>query len=403
MLVVECQGRTTSSERSISIPASATRNLKKVVTRKFSRRALRGLAIVATGGQIRRVNDRLFFVKSQTHYREHRVEWSDGGWSCDCEDYLNRKRDCKHVYAVLYALSLPDILLANSEALERSCPYCGSNDVLRDGSRKNKFGIVQIYLCSTCGRKFREGIGGEVKGRKALFMLLALDLFCKGVSLRDIRNHIWQIYNVTVPTSTIHSWVVKLTQVILKVSGKLEPEVADRWLADEMVINVNGKRMYLWNIIDYKTRFHIASLLSESRGEEEACRVLTEAIRVAGKAPRELVTDGLASYKKGIQRAQKNGIRIKHISNVGITKEANNNRIERRHGGIRTWIRIKRGMKERAGELIAGNVAYYNFIRPHMSLGDEPPCQISETNRWLSLLRKTIDIRRNVGKPADNE
>jgi hypothetical protein len=93
------------------------------------------------------------------------------------------------------------------------------------------------------------------------------------------------------------------------------------------------------------------------------------------------------------------GIRIKHISNLGITKEANNNRIERRHGGIRAWVRTKRGMKERAGELIAGNVAYYNFIQPHMSLENEPPCQIFKTNRWLSLLRKTLDTGLGIGRP----
>lgn len=88
----------------------------------FSRRALRGLAIVARGKQIRRIGGGLFFVKSQSDPSRYHIIRRDTApqakWSCDCKDYRKRREPCKHVYAVMFLLALPDIVLMNLEALE---------------------------------------------------------------------------------------------------------------------------------------------------------------------------------------------------------------------------------------------------------------------------------------------
>jgi transposase-like protein len=352
---------------------------------------MRGLALVAFGGQIQRINDHLFLVKSQSVDRQYRVSWSPNAWHCDCPDFQERSKACKHVYAVLYLLSLPGILLANSSALERRCPYCGSDDVVNDGPRRNKSGVIQVYSCKKCGRDFSNGRGRATSGTNALFMLLAFDLFYKGVSLREIKNHIWQIYNRDKSVSTLHHWIIKLTRIMSTAIRNLRPAVGEKWLADEMVVKVRGKPMYLWNIIDYKTRCHIVSILAEGRGEKEAYGALMTAIRRVGKPPRELVTDGLASYVGAVSRAKTSGFRIRHIANVGISSKSNNNRIERRHGSMRAWMRGKRGMKERAQELMNGNLAYYNYLRPHMSLKDQPPTPNFNNNWWISMLDSASD------------
>jgi hypothetical protein len=80
---------------------------------KFSRRQLRGLAIVARGQQIIKVNDS-YKVKSQNSDRTYSVVWAAKKWTCNCPDYSGKLRPCKHVHAVIFMLQLPDIVKSNS-------------------------------------------------------------------------------------------------------------------------------------------------------------------------------------------------------------------------------------------------------------------------------------------------
>ena len=148
-------------------------------------------------------------------------------------------------------------------------------------------------------------------------------------------------------------------------------EVSNKWLADETTIKVCGKANYLWNIMDYETRHHIVSLLSEGRGAEEALKAIKEAIINVGKTSKKLVTDELKSYSKALEHPK--DLSIEHISNVGLTKKENNNRIERLHGTIKEWIKGKRNLKnpKLARELLQGFRLYYNFVRPNQALPEQ--------------------------------
>ena len=99
------------------------------------------------------------------------------------------------------------------------------------------------------------------------------------------------------PVSTLHRWIAKLTGTMQEALSNFKPEVGNKWLADEIFLNVNGNMRYLWNIMDYETRIHIVSILTEGRESEEALNVIKEAIREAGKNPEKLISDGLKSFK----------------------------------------------------------------------------------------------------------
>ena len=382
--------RTTDHSIPHEIPTNARRS------KAFTRRQLRALEIVWRGDQIERINDRSFRVKSQSNNGIHSVEWKLGKWSCGCPDYLSRNKHCKHIFSILYLLKLPIVLVSNSAALERLCPGCGSKWVVRNGERANKSGPVQIFVCNDCGLQFREGLSAEIKGNNYALMLLSLDLFYKKVTVRDIKNHIWQIYSINKSASTIHNWIVRLNRLMIEAARGLRPQVSKRWLGDEMIVKVNGKKKYLWNILDFQTRYHIVSILANGRREKEATAVLQHAIREAGKSPEEFVTDGLASYSKAIKRLEDTGIRIGHISNVGIEKVTNNNRIERRHGTIRDWIKAKRGMKEMSQEYFEGGLAYYNHIRPHQAMPNQSPPSMVGRKKLVSFLADSEKRNRKL-------
>ncbi len=74
---------------------------------------------------------------------------------------------------------------------------------------------------------------------------------------------------------------------------------------------------YLWNIMDRKTRFLIASRLSEKRDSIGAMAAFNRAIRVAhGSEPERVLTERPA-YNEGIRRTSRTD---QHIARVGIGK-----------------------------------------------------------------------------------
>ncbi len=350
----------------------------------FRLRELRGLGILARGGQIQRRSDKLFWVKSQSRDSQHQVSFLNRAWTCDCEDYLETRKPCKHIFAVNFLLNLPAIILANREAVERKCPYCLSNSAVRNGKRYNKSGATQLFTCNNCNRTFRDELLPNSGAGRAAVAVIALDLHYKKVSLREIASHLWQIYGIELPPSTIHSWITKLVKMLRNATEDLKLEVGDRWLADEMRIKVSGKEKYLWNVLDYQSRKLIASMLADGRGAKEARVVIEEAIARAGKEPKELVTDGLGSYSAALEEV---GGGIDHVRNVGISHKENNNRIEAFHGTVRGWTRSSRGMKGRGKQDLEGFSSYYNFVRPHQARGNKPPNQTSSKNCLLSVIR----------------
>jgi transposase-like protein len=335
------------------------------------------------GGQIERFNDRLFLVKSQNSDAFYRVEWKKDKWVCNCQDYTKRKKPCKHIYAVNFLLNLPNILLLNIKASKKRCPYCGSNRTGPKGFRYNKSGAVRLRICKDCKRRFKDDLMIEMKGFKTLFAIIALDLYYKGLSLRSIQNHLWQIYGSNKSVSTIHRWIVKLNNLLSETLEEIRPELGDKWLGDETIVKIDGKEKYLWNIMDCDTRYYIVSVVTQGRSAKDALTVIKEAIQKAGKAPKQFVTDGLKSYAKALSKLQCTD--IEHISNVGLRSKENNNRIEKLHGTIKSWIKAHRIIRSQPQILIDGYRLYYNFIRPHLALDNETPAK-TKNSKWIHLV-----------------
>ncbi len=357
---------------------------------KFSLRELRGLGILALGGQIMRESDTTFLVKSQSNQSSfHMVVWKDDKWVCDCEDFVKRCKPCKHIYAVNFLLDLPRIVLSNSQAFGRFCPYCGSTDVRPKGFRYNKSGPLRMFKCLSCGRRFKDGATSESCITKAALAVIATDLYYKGLSLRCISDHLWQIYGVKRSASTIHYWVSKITEVLKKAFEDVRLDVGDKWLADETVVKIDGEPMYLWNIMDYETRCYIASLLTSGRDAEDAIKAIKEAIRNAGKLPKALVTDGLKSYVKAVRLLN---LQINHISNAGLAKHENNNMVERLHGTIKDWVKRRRGVKK---DFTEGYRIYYNHVRSNMALGGRAPARDAR-EKWVSIILMPKKREHNV-------
>ena len=76
-------------------------------------RRLRGLEIVARGGQVKRIIDSEYSVHSQQGNGRYKVEWKNSRWVCECPDYVKRRQPCKHIHAVIFLLRLPEVMSAD--------------------------------------------------------------------------------------------------------------------------------------------------------------------------------------------------------------------------------------------------------------------------------------------------
>ena len=227
---------------------------------------------------------------------------------------------------------------------------------------------------------------------------VALDLYFKGASLRKVTQHIAQFYGVKMNESTVLRWIRKFSQLIDAYAQTLTPQLSGVWNCDEMKTKmaheepINGERFFwLWNALDNQTRYMVASHLTRGRKHKDAHAFFEVAKKQAKKDPKVIISDGLGSY-----RGEYGSNEVVHIVGVGIQSRVNNNRVERLHNTMREREKVMRNLKraESAEKVLKGFRAYYNFIRPHMTLDGHTPAQEAAipiqlgTNRWLDLIRQ---------------
>jgi transposase-like protein len=154
--------------------------------------------------------------------------------------------------------------------------------------------------------------------------------------------------------------------------------------------------LHLWNIMDRKSRFLIASKLSEHRDSEGAIQAFNEAIHNAnGSQPKEILTDSYRAYREGIAQ---NFNDVDHIAKCGINKpHSNNNRIERLNGTLRERTKVQRGWKSHKSSIVDGQRIHYNFVKPHLALKGDTPAKevgvgIKDKNKYMHLLRESYRI-----------
>jgi putative transposase len=233
----------------------------------------------------------------------------------------------------------------------------------------------------------------------------AVSMFYEGLSLNAIRRQLQQQYGVYPSDSTVYGWVSKYTKEAIAKTKDVQPNVGSVWLVDETVLKVNGKNTWFYDIIDLKTRYLLASHISPNRYLGDARIVLAKAAKRAGKKPNVVVSDSLPSYPQAIAEIFKGD--TKHIRYKGITREPNNNILERFHGTLKARTKVMRGLKslETARLFTDGWLVFYNFIRPHEALDNETPAKRAGVDSpiydWVNVVKATEPKVEPV-KWADN-
>lgn len=99
----------------------------------------RSQAIAQLSGQVKRLDDCTYTVKSQSHNGEYTISKSGNEWVCSCPDNTYRHLICKHIFAVDFSSQLRKEVQTNrviQEVNVNNCRFCGSSNLKKDGVRK---------------------------------------------------------------------------------------------------------------------------------------------------------------------------------------------------------------------------------------------------------------------------
>ena len=89
------------------------------------------------------------------------------------------------------------------------CPHCKSKEFSKRGRRYNKSGEKQLYLCNKCKRKFVEQDGFEKMRYNKKDIARAIHLHNEGLSLFQVKDHLWQHDGVKVSREAVREWCNK--------------------------------------------------------------------------------------------------------------------------------------------------------------------------------------------------
>jgi len=270
------------------------------------------------------------------------------------------------------------------------CKWCGSSNIMKYGIRDG----IQEYICSKCHRKFTN-VDNPYKMRSTSKAIAdSLDSYYNGESFADIADKRLK-EGQAVNESTVYRWVMSYTEKAIKFFDQYHPKVGTIWVGDETVLNIAGKKVWLYDVIDKETRFLLSARLTVNYGRTtvDAQRVMEDAAKRAGITPKEVITDKQNSYLDGIEQAF--GSDTEHILGKPFTRDMseNTNRIERWHGTLKERYKVLRGFKtvETANTILAGIIIDYNFLRPHLALKGKTPAEAAGLNLSIKSWNELVE------------
>jgi putative transposase len=120
--------------------------------------------------------------------------------------------------------------------------------------------------------------------RYAIWLYLRFTL-----SYRDVEELLAE-RGLDISYETIRRWVLKFGPAFARNLRQLRPRPTDTWHLGEMVISIQGRRMYLWRAV-YSEGEILDVLVQPKRDKAAALKLIRKLLKKQGCAPSVLVTD----------------------------------------------------------------------------------------------------------------
>jgi len=303
-----------------------------------------------------------------------------------CSHALAPKKDRKHFII--------------HKCVNPKCPYYLHNlkkvdkKHLDEPFGKNKYKLHYIYREFTVDF-FKMDISSLPKNASSLkfskhnayIMSLCLTLHVNlALSLRKTAQALNDLFNIQISHQQVANYARTAALVIKPFIDNFDYEPSNTFSADETYIKVKGVKGYVWFIMDAVKRSILGYRVSDNRGVGSCILAMRMAFRnFKEKLPEgfRFIADGYSAYPLAAQQ-----FFVKHGNNfkfditqvIGLTNDdavsaefrPYKQLIERLNRTFKASYRVKCGFDnfEGANYNLALWVAYYNFLRPHSSIGN---------------------------------
>lgn len=280
------------------------------------------------------------------------------------------------------------------------CKDCGSTNIIKWCKRKTQNrGYIQRYKCKDCEKYFTIDDGFFRMRNNSKKITLCLDLFFKGISTRQVQEHLQAFYPNNSSNVSIYNWVIKYSKKISKFTNNLKINATEEVQVDEMEYKTKGKKSWFIDCIDTETRYMISSNFTKKREQKEIKKVLLNIKKKTGKQIKICTTDGYTAYEKIVNSTWGYNLKEKkyniiHNKVTQLKNEGFNHKVERMHSSIRQRTKVFRGFHgsiASANSIMKGYEIYYNFIRKHQAINKCPyeiatNIKLNNPNKWLELI-----------------
>lgn len=265
--------------------------------------------------------------------------------------------------------------------ISAKCPKCNCTKTIKKGLRKTQHrGLQQRHICKKCQYSFTvDGGFWKMKyGEERICQ--AIDTYFEGLSLRKIRRNFGLYAGIKPNHQSVLNWIHKYVYLMRNHVATLQPQLSGHYMTDEVIIKCKGKNHNFGVVMDKHTRYVVASRYTESEliGAKDSIKLWSEAKRI--QKPYKLSSDSLPTYHKAFRRVfftRYNKDKVEW-NRINVSESGRHNYImERLWNTLRERIKIMRGFKASwsAKLLIDGFFLWYNFQRPHTTLGQTPAQQ----------------------------
>ena len=217
-----------------------------------------------------------------------------------------------------------------------SCPYCESATT-QEQAKQTSLGY-RTFRCAVCGRRFNERSGtpfNDLSVPTDIVFLVVLWRLRYPLSLRHLAEMFLE-RGFVFSHETVRSWEALVAPLLTEyLRARRRGKAGLRWHADETYVKVHGVWCYLYRAIDADGNL-VDSLLSEHRDMDAAKRFFRHALKVVGRIPEKVTTDGHDAYPRAIRETLGEDV-------VHRCSRYMNNRIEQDHRGIKGRYHPMRG------------------------------------------------------------